>query len=365
MVYALEYEARELHHVEFSHSFFGVPNPKYPHDILQPRNSTSPARHLYLSKIYQHFDAWQFVAEFRQLSLGTPIFIANFAGVGNGRCAILEHAYQQNGWQSKAYREAVATRASQLGLDISGLVNPILGRRVLSEIDVFMFVHEANMRINQSYSKDEWASVDARFISGDLLLQLDIRESPEETFKASSNARFVSHWIGSLPESERAQVLDPRTNYIDLSGIARLERALIARVYGSNWLTRLTYDSFDNDIRSVTNGLRWSVIKVAMVEELVAQGRRAPSASIAHEVLRAVEMYFEAKESTAKNIEGYLGQKRMFSAPTSVEITLLKMFERHRRSPKKIKASLERWCDHILAMPDKFQMALKVNAAGH
>jgi len=354
-VYTLEYEMQELSSLRISHSYYGLPQNGYPLAILQPRNSASFARHHYLSKIYAHFDAWQFLAEFRQLSLGTPIIIYDYVAVGNGRCAILTHAYHEAEWQAQSYRDLLAERAAELGLSITGYDQPVLVRRVLSAVDLVLFVNEANMRLNQSYSKDEWAQVDAHFISGDLLLTLDVKESPEKTFMAPDNMRFVSHWLGKLPETERATILDARTHAIDLAGIARLERALLARVYGSNWLTRLTYDSFDNDIRAVTNALRWSIVKVAQVEELVRQERRPADASIAKDVLVAVELWLDFKKSGKRSVSYFLKQPGMFTNPTDLQITLLTMFEGNRRSGSKIKAQLDAYCDHILAMADQQQ----------
>ncbi len=356
-IYTLEYEVRDLGKIRYSHSYFGEPFEGYPLAILQPRGATL-ARHFYLSKIYAYFDAWQFLAEFRQLSLGTPIVIQDYVTVGNGRCAILSHAYHEDGWQAQTYREMLAERAQELGLDVGDYEQPILVRRVLSEVDLVLFVNEANMRLNQNYSKDEWAAVDAHFISGDLLLMLEVKESPEKTFMAQANSRFVSAWLGKLPESERVAILDARTHSVDLAGVARLERALLARVYGSAWLTMLTYDSYDNDIRSVTNALRWSIIKVAQVEELVKQGRRPPDAAIAQDVLAAVELWVMFKKSGVKSVQIFLSQENMFTDPTETQTTILAMFERNRRSGSKIKIQLDGYCDHVLALPDENQRSL-------
>jgi len=357
-VYTLDYEVIDLTKGRYSHSFYGELREGYPLAMLQPRQA-SLARLFYLSKIYDNFDAWQFLAEFRQLSLGTPIFISDYAAVGNGRCAILAHAYWQNEWQARAYRDLLAERAHELGLTVPiEYEQPVLIRRILSAVDLVLFVNEANMRLNQSYSKDEWAAVDAHFISGDLLLTLDVRESPEKTFMAQANMRFVSAWIGKLPESERVTILDARTHTIDLAGVARLERALLARVYGSNWLTMLTYDSYDSDIRSVTNALRWSVVKVAQVEELVNQGMRQPDASVAKDVLAAVQLWQIFKKSDIKSIEFFLQQGGLFEVPNETQSTILRMFAANKRSGTKIKERIDSYCDSILAMSDSQQVSM-------
>jgi len=349
--YLLEYEMRELERLCFSHSYFGVADETYP-QFLQPRNSASFARHFYLSKIYANLDAWQFLAEFRQLALGTPIVVeGNCVAVGNGRCAILAHAYQENEWQAQSYRDLLAQRAVELGLSANGFSKPVLVRRLVSTVDLVLFVNEANMRQNQAYSKEEWAMVDAHIINGNLLLQLDVRESTEDTLKSKNNRQFVSSWLAKLPENERNSVLDPRTLVIDLAGIARLERALLARVYGAMWLTRLTYDSFDNDIRSLTNALRWSIVKVAQVEELVRQGRRPPDASIAKEVLEAVEMFLSFKKSGLKSVKDFLAQGT-FMPRGEVCKTLVMMFEQNKRSGKQTKSQIDAYCDFVRAMPD-------------
>jgi len=357
-VYTLDYEVTDLPKIRYSHSFYGEIRAGYPLAILQPRNA-SLARIFYLSKIYDHFDAWQFLAEFRQLSLGTPILISDYVAVGNGRCAVLSHAYWQEDWQARAYRDLLTERAHELRLTVPNeYEQPVLVRRVLSAVDLVLFVNEANMRLNQSYSKDEWAAVDAHFISGDLLLTLEVKESPEKTFMAQANMRFVSAWIGKLPESERSTILDARTHTIDLAGVARLERALLARVYGSNWLTMLTYDSYDSDIRSVTNALRWSVVKVAQVEELVNQGRRPPDASVAKDVLAAVQLWQQFKKSGVKSVEFFLQQGGLFELPNETQQTILRMFAANKRSGSKIKERIDSYCDHILALSDTQQGSL-------
>ena len=350
-VYPLEYEMRELDSLCVSHSYFGVANKEYP-QFLQPRNSASFARHHYLSKIYANFDAWQFLAEFRQLALGTPILIeGNYVAVGNGRCAILSHAYHEAKWQAQSYRDLLTERAKELGLSVKGFDKPVLVRRVMRDVDVVLFVNEANMRSNQAYSKEEWARVDAHFINGLLLLKLEVKESTEETLTAAANRQFVSSWLAKLPESERNSVLDPRTLIIDLAGIARLERALLARVYGVDWLTRLTYDSFDNDVRSLTNALRWSVVKVAQVEELIAQGQRESGASIVKDVLEAVEVFLRFKKSGQKSLKNFLAQGSFMPRSETCQMLVL-MFYKNKRSGKKIKAQLDAWCDYVLAMPN-------------
>jgi hypothetical protein len=79
--------------------------------------------------------------------------------------------------------------------------------------------------------------------------------------------------VGNTPEVERAAMID-RNGNLTKTGENRVKAAMFNRVYDSPTLSDRIFESTDNDIKNITNGIMNSLGDTSRAEELIRTGQR-------------------------------------------------------------------------------------------
>lgn len=357
--YDLQYELRDLSDLITSNTGTGAANPEYPAE-LQPRDRTRAASAMQIGRIAQNLEPDALLNEFLSLDRGAPIIgDDNAVESGNGRVLALRRAAADYPGQYESYRQRLTEIAEERGLNPAHLDNyhqPVLVRRRVSNVDRVAFAQEANSAAILQMSDTEQARSDAKRISPEALYNLEVYDDVDYSLRSPRNREFIRSFVAQLPENERAAIID-REGDLTQSGIRRIKAALFNRVYNDPKLSDRLFESADNDIRNITNGLMGSLGRLAQVEEMVRQGHRPTDLSIANDIAIATEKLANLKEQGLHAHE-YLAQGQLFSRELSpAQEQILAALDERRRSGKKVKDLVSEWADIVEAQPNPNQMS--------
>lgn len=358
--YKVRYELRELDDLITSNDQSGAINPLYPKE-LQPRDRTRQASRMQVQRMAQNIVPEAYTAEFMSLDRGAPIIGSdNVVESGNGRTMALRAAQQLNPQGYDAYKQNLRETAAEKGINtaaLDGFKNPVLVRvRVDETVDRMKFAQDANTAATLGYSETEKSRSDAGRISTKELLNFETTgENINQDLKRASNRDFVRSFVGTLPETERATVVDS-SGQLTQAGQERVKAAMFTRVYDDDKLAGRIFESVDNDTKNITNGLMASLGRVAQTEEKIRLGERDKSLTISKDIGAAVAKFATLKES-GQSIEQYLGQRAMFGDelnPTQKRI--LSALDERRRSGKAVADFINSYAEIVEREPDPRQM---------
>jgi hypothetical protein len=208
----------------------------------------------------------------------------------------LRRARDQHPEQFKKYQDELKKTAQDKGIDPATLDqfnNPVRARK--TDVDRVEFAKEANTASILGASNTERARSDASRVSSEHLQNLSMRDSIDDTIRAPANRDFVRSFVANTPEVERATMIDRKGN-LTKSGENRIKGAMFNRVYDSPELSDRIFESTDNDIKNVTNGLMNSLGSMSQAEELVRTGQRNKGLNIADDIVKTVQVYSSLKE---------------------------------------------------------------------
>ncbi len=356
--YDLQYDVVELSDLITSNTDSGAINPAYPAE-LQPRDRTRAASVMQVDRIAQALEPDALLSEFSSLDRGAPIIgDDNAVESGNGRIMALRRAVDRYPGRFAAYRQRLSAIAEERGIDPERLNNysrPVLVRRHVGEVDRIAFAQEANSAAILQMSETERARNDARLISPEALNALEVGDDFNRSIRSARNREFIRSFVAQLPENDRAAMID-RDGELTQSGIRRVQAALFNRVYNDPRLSDRLFESTDNDVKNITNGLMGSLGRLAQAEELVRQGRRNADLAIAQDIAMATEKLSSLKDQ-GMDVDTYLSQGQIFERELSpVQERILVAFNERRRSGKKIRELVSSWADYVEAQPDPDQL---------
>jgi hypothetical protein len=181
----------------------------------------------------------------------------------------------------------------------------------------------------------------------------DLQTSEDGAINVASNRPFIRRFVGSVPERERAAIVD-KNGALTPAGEARIRNAIVARAYGnSDILARLT-ESADSNIRSIGNGLVRAAPDVARLRDAIAAGRREPL-DIAPDLAVAVE---ELARLRAEGIplEARLAQGSLVDDGYTPEVvSLLQALDSRARSAKQVAEFIRGYVDAVESLGDPNQ----------
>ncbi len=283
---------------------------------------------------------------------GTPI-IGDDESVESGHCRImaLRRGADRYPDRFEDYRQRLSAIVEGRGVNpdrLNDYDQPVLVRRRVSDVDRAAFAEEANSAAILQMSETERARNDARRISPEALHVLEVGDDFDSSLRSSRNREFISSFVGQLPENDRAAMID-RDGDLTQSGIRRVKDALFNRMYDAPKLSDRLFESTDNDVKNVTNGLMGGLGRLAQAEELVRQGQRNEDLSIAPDIAIATEKLSSLKDQ-GMDIDTYLSQGQLFEREMSpVQEKILVAFNERRRSGKKVRELVSSWADYVEA----------------
>lgn len=327
---------------------YGV-NPLYPSE-LQPRDRTREASRQQIERMADDLKP-ELLGESYKLSDGAPIIGPdNVVESGNGRTLAIGRAYE-NG-RAEAYRDFIKTWATERGMDISGLNQPVLVRTRLSDVDRVAFSRLANESDVAQFSATERALSDADRLPDSTLLKIN----SDGAINIDGSMDYIRSFVDQLPQSERGSVItgDGR---LSQEGKRRIESAIVQRAYGdSNLVTRLS-ENLDDDSKNVLNALLRAAPQLSQLNDLVKQGGRFEN-SISKDLAQAAQKLSDIK-ANGQQVRDYLDQGQLIDDGLSDGARrFLEVFDNNRKSAKAIGESINTEIQSVENMGDPRQGSL-------
>jgi hypothetical protein len=207
-------------------------------------------------------------------------------------------------------------------------------------------------------SDTERARSDAGRVSSEMLRNLKISDSDDigTAINRAGNRDFVRGFVAQLPDNERAELVT-RTGELTQTGQRRITAAIFNRTYNSPALSDRIFESQDNDIKNITNGLVSSAAKIGQAEELIKAGRRS-NFSISEDVVAATRKFADLRKE-GKSVVDYRNQGAMFGRElTPNQERLLGVIEDNRRSGARIRQIFDSYAERVINSEDPNQGAL-------
>lgn len=347
--YDFAYEVKDWADLVASNDrLYGV-NPLYPSE-LQPRDRTREASRQQIERMADDLKP-ELLGESYKLSDGAPIIGPdNVVESGNGRTLAIGRAYE-NG-RAEAYRDFIQNWATERGMDISGLNQPVLVRTRLSDVDRVAFARLANESDVAQFSATERALSDADRLPDSTLLKIN----SDGAINIDGSMDYIRSFVDQLPQSERGSVITS-DGRLSQEGKRRIESAIVQRAYGdSNLVTRLS-ENLDDDSKNVLNALLRAAPQLSQLNDLVKQGGRFEN-SISKDLAQAAQKLSDIK-ANGQQVRDYLDQGQLIDDGLSDGARrFLEVFDNNRKSAKAIGESISSEIQSVENMGDPRQGSL-------
>lgn len=327
---------------------YGV-NPLYPSE-LQPRDRTREASRQQIERMAEDLRP-ELLGESPMLSNGAPIIgMDNVVESGNGRTLAIAKAYEAG--RAEEYRAFLEQYASERGIDIAGINNPVLVRTRLTDTDRTQFAKLANESDVAQYSATERAVSDSDRLPDASLLKIN----NDGSINLDGSMDFVRGFVGSLPKSEQGTVItgDGR---LSQEGKRRIESAIMQRTYEDSSLIGRMAENLDDDSKTVLNALLRVAPQLAQLDSLVKQGGRHKN-TLAKDLAQAAQKLSDLK-ANGQTVPDYLNQGQLLEDGLSDGAKqFLNVFDTNKRSAKAISDNIQSEIDRIEGMGDPRQGSL-------
>ncbi|MHA3051831.1 lytic transglycosylase domain-containing protein [Acinetobacter sp. ANC 4640] len=347
--YDMQYEIKSLDDLIASNDrMYGV-NSAYPQE-LQPRDRTRAASIQQIQDMADNLRP-EWLGESHRLSDGAPIIgHDNVVESGNGRTLAITKAYE-NG-KAEEYRKYIENYAREKGWDISGINNPVLVRKRLTETDRVQFAKLANESDVSQFSTTERAASDSQRLPDSTLLKIN----GDGSVNLDGSMDYVRQFINNIPKSERSSMMT-EDGHLSQDGKRRIESAIAQHAYGdSNLITRLS-ENLDDNSKSVLNALLRVAPQLSQLNDLVKQGGRHKN-SIAADLAQAAQKLNDLK-ANGLTVRDYLNQNQLIpDGLSSGARDYLNVFSDHSRSSKAIGDHIQNHINDIEAKGDPRQGSL-------
>lgn len=362
--YRMRYRVVDLDDLVPSNLDSGAINPAYD-AALQPRQRDRIASQVQITQVAKTLTPDALLTDFRQLDKGTPIIGPedNCVESGNGRVLALRKAREAFPAQWNAYQSRLRQVAGPFGIDaaeLEGMRSPILVRERVDQVDRAAFAREANAPPVLQMSTLENAVVDAKRLTDDTLLRLNVREdqSIDLALRARSNQSFVRDFMQTLPENERATLMRA-DGTLNQQGIWRIKAALFTRVFPGDSGRRLA-ETFTEALDSTTKNFEQAVAgtlpALVRAQSRISSGQRSADVDLSADMAASLDMLARLREQDMP-VHVYLEQSTMFERElTPFQEGMLRHFDKIGRSPKAIRSFLGAYAQAIEDAPDPSQI---------
>ena len=206
-----------------SHKDTFEPDQRFPSEP-QPRLRDRAGARLKVGKIARTLSPDALLLDTHQIDQG-PMIVAPDLVVEswNGRTMALRMALREFPKRWREYVGELRKRLEEYGLrsgDLRGIEAPVLVRERISDVDRIAFAREANQSAVLQLSPLELALQDAKVLSDRVIRTLQVRDaqSLDQALTSPANRGLVRHFLGKVPENERAALIDGSED-LNLQGI--------------------------------------------------------------------------------------------------------------------------------------------------
>ena len=191
-------------------------------------------------------------------------------------------------------------------------------------------------------SASEQAQADAAKLSPETLSMFPQDDSVDLTHASAND--FLRAAISDIATPDERNALTQSDGKISQDGIKRVERALFAHAYDDNGLISRMSESTDNNVQGVTNALLTAAPSIAKIKAAMAEGKLHKYDLSA--IVNAVKK-LSALRDEGKPVAKYLQEQNFFSEDPAELREFLSLFERYKRSPKRIAQALKKIASNI------------------
>ena len=322
-------------------------NPDYPEE-LQPRQRERAASEAQVHSIASRLNPAR-LGENPMITDGAPIIGPDgVVETGNGRTIAVKRVYKQNTEKAQEYRNWLIENADKFGLDrntVEKAKEPVLVRARLTEVDRVVFTQEGNVSTVAEMSASEIAIQDAKKLTPKALSLFVPNE--EGRIDSAANRSFISAFIGEVvPGSERGKLMDAKGQTLTQDGIRRIRNAIFARVYGNPLALEKLSEDTDVNVRNQINSMVNAAPKFLEIKEGIEKGDYFPL-DITEDIAAAMVKLSDLRD-TGMTVEGYLRQLSLFGEElTDIGKAVLNIFDKHKRSAKRITAILQEYAHGV------------------
>jgi hypothetical protein len=318
---------------------------------LQPRGQERQATEARVSGILDRFDPER-LGDSLEAQAGAPIVARNdnLVESGNARTLAIRRAGRVAPEKAKAYRDWLTANAESMGLDpaaVGAMKNPVLVRRRLTDLtreERLRFTREANEDIVNRQSAAQQAKLDRDRITPQMLAALD----PSDALGGKKNQGFVGAFMEAVPKTERGQLIGS-DGTVSADGIARIERAVLAKAYGDTPTTRSIIDGNTETHRNIKRAMTDAAPRMARLNDAVTKGDRF-ELGLADE-LSATAAKLESLREQGMSVDQYVNQQTRLPGTETPDALLadamLLGVDAHKRAPNRLAGILERYADLV------------------
>ncbi len=330
-------------------------NPNYPQD-LQPRDRTRVASEIQIEKIAKNIEP-SFLGKSPKASEGAPIIGEDMiVESGNARVIALNRAY--NYGTADNYKKWLIDNAENFGLNKDEILNinkPVLVRVRTSDVDRVKFVQEANEQSIATMSATEQAMTDAQKLDSGMLAQF--YPTDDGNILNPQNRDFIGRFLDEvIGPAEKGNYIT-KDGSISQDGVRRIQNAIFAKAYGDTSSIEKLAESTDSNIKNITNAMLASAPRFVELKEGIQRGNLF-DLDITSDIAQAANKLSSLRES-GMSIKLYRRQLTMLEDDISdLGKDLLDIFEKYKRSSKKMITILQSYADAVEALGHPSQLGL-------
>ena len=351
----IQYAVVDLENLTASHDANLKVNPDYPQE-LQPRDRSRVASEIQVERMAKNLEP-AFLGESPKASDGAPIVGDDLVvESGNARVIALNRAYSQG--TADNYKQWLIDNAENFGLskdEIANIEKPVLVRVRQSDVDRVKFAQEANEASVATMSATEQAMTDAQKLDSGILAQF--YPTDDGNILNPQNRDFIGRFLDEvIGPAEKGNYIT-KDGSISQDGVRRIQNAIFAKAYGDTSSIEKLAESTDSNIKNITNAMLASAPRFVELKEGIQQGNLF-DLDITSDIAQAANKLSSLRES-GMSIKLYRRQLTMLEDDISdLGKDLLDIFEKYKRSSKKMITILQSYADAVEALGHPSQLGL-------
>lgn len=273
---------------------------------------------------------------------------------GNGRLSAIQKAYETNPDKAADYKNYLIQNATQFGFSqdqVNAMQQPVLVRKVNSNIDITKAVEEGNFNTGLDKGVLGDATSNAKYITNDLLNDVQIND--DGTLNLSeSNTPFIQGLVSKIPVEHRPKFFAERklgnqsAYTLTAQGKELVENALLVKAfsdpnnpdYSNNLLTDLIVSTDESNKR-----VQKALVSIA---GKVIQTKGNSDYDISNDITQAYALMRQGKQE-GKTAEQVIAQQDFINPPSKRVQALTRLFYSP-KSVKDIQEPLNRYLESVV-----------------
>lgn len=329
--------------------------PEFPKE-LQPRDRTTLFSADQISKIAASPIINKLITDYPDADTGSPIVVP-YKGKyvvlsGNGRTMGMRQGYEFGTMEE--YKDRLNNEGREYGIQNVAKNKPIFVRVLEgehSQEELKKLAIDLNRESKLAMSAGETANIDADAVRKYAHLVTNFSD-----ITSTNNWEFLQSFFSATTIKSDLSKFISRAKGLTNDGVAKLERALFAGAYGDGRIATMFAEDPDPNVANIIKGMLNAAPAVAHIDTLIEQNN-AYDLSISRTVAETVDELSRLRLE-GKSIEHYFLQPSLPGVQqrlSKIGEDLLRIFDKFKRSGKKITDFLVGYCDVVKKLGSPMQ----------